>query len=635
MDLNYLLAADQISIRSYNICKRSNINTIREIIEYFLEHSTFLTIDKCGEKSNSELIGVATRYLSADEVSFINSHTEIAPYGTLSRIERQIINDFIAINTSYLSARSKNALTAVLSNNFNVLALYSKIFEIPNFDIGQIKNVGALSKVEIESYISSVRAFINQVSSCEHEEDLSHLKTKYFLQKTFDLKNVPKKIVESQSAFVLVDFLMTRNNLFKESYQAIIDGLFYFYKDSKGNTLEEVSKCLNFSKERIRQLRNDVFEQISSKLSILSVFGEKFIHNYEIDVNQIHIHIPNTVVHHINDYSNTNFSKPFIIYILSKLLSETHQTVGNVEDALWFKISKNRTRYNWKSIYLIAKGFAYKDEIEKLMNDISRRLNDRIEETYRFNFYSYISRFVDCGDEKLSSVAAFCEKIINEELNLFVNPEDDIVFERNTLRPVPELAVEILEELGEPSKLDVIYHALIKKYPHSTKNLSSLRGAMTLDSFIFFGRSSTYGLQKWEGNGIKGGTIKDMVMEYLLLNNSRPIHIYEIYEYVSKFRKTKPVNISANLDVDPSKSFKFYKCGFIGLKSLKNSYDEEKYNLLPTHLIKKLIAMINTQKIKNANDWIDFLSCSYRLSERESMAMLSMLKFRNKNIHIK
>ena len=79
------------------------------------------------------------------------------------------------------------------------------------------------------------------------------------------------------------------------------------------------------------------------------------------------------------------------------------------------------------------------------------------------------------------------------------------------------------------------------------------------DKFIFFGRSSTYGLKEWENKkgNIKGGTIRELVIQFLQKKPGEIIHIDEIANYVIQFRDTSPSKILANLKLDAKGRFLF------------------------------------------------------------------------------
>ena len=107
-----------------------------------------------------------------------------------------------------------------------------------------------------------------------------------------------------------------------------------------------------------------------------------------------------------------------------------------------------------------------------------------------------------------------------------------------------------------------------KLYPFLNSTDESVRGILgrEKDKFIYFGRSSTYGLRVWEKqkDGIKGGTIKNIVEEYLE-SQVGPKSISEILNYVNQFRKTNEKSVLTNLNLDNTNKFIFYKGEIVGL----------------------------------------------------------------------
>ena len=87
------------------------------------------------------------------------------------------------------------------------------------------------------------------------------------------------------------------------------------------------------------------------------------------------------------------------------------------------------------------------------------------------------------------------------------------------------------------------------------------------NGFVPIGRSSNFGLKKWEGQleGFKGGTIRSIVAEYLD-SKLTPIHISKITKYVKKYRETtSKKSILSSLKSDPSNIFIFFKDSHVGV----------------------------------------------------------------------
>jgi len=126
-----------------------------------------------------------------------------------------------------------------------------------------------------------------------------------------------------------------------------------------------------------------------------------------------------------------------------------------------------------------------------------------------------------------------------------------------------------------------------QKFPFLDSKDTSVRGILNKEKnlFIYRGRSSTYGLRKWENEkeNVKGGTIRDIVEEFLTSENT-PKHISEILDYVLQYRPdTNEKSVLSNIKVEESNTFCFYSGVFVGLQ--KKNYSPKDINF------KKLIGL--------------------------------------------
>lgn len=138
-----------------------------------------------------------------------------------------------------------------------------------------------------------------------------------------------------------------------------------------------------------------------------------------------------------------------------------------------------------------------------------------------------------------------------------------------------ELLEEALERLGGPSPAHVIQQELAALDPGRAWPVSSIRSTAIREKerFTSFGRTSTYGLRRWdlERPDIRSGTIRDIVAD-VLAKASRPLHINEITLAVLRYRPTtNPRNIRTNLQLDESGRFRSYAHGYTGLAGVDHS----------------------------------------------------------------
>jgi DNA polymerase/3'-5' exonuclease PolX len=143
MTIESIYLDGELSVRSYHSCRSSEIDTIKELIEYYEKNSSFLKLRMCGKKSNLELIKICETYsdrferLKNEDTEEITDRIEDKIL-KLNRLQRQIVNHHISIQFSKLSNRSQNALSSFLEKQINIINISNKIFSKVNFNYKNI-----------------------------------------------------------------------------------------------------------------------------------------------------------------------------------------------------------------------------------------------------------------------------------------------------------------------------------------------------------------------------------------------------------------------------------------------------------------------------------------------------------------
>lgn len=582
--IDEIFKRNEISVRTYHVCKHNQLHSILDVLRYYHKNKSFEKLRNCGSKSNLELINTCTEYQGD---YFENLEIEIKEENplksivlNLTRIQREVINSFIFVKTNSLSVRSRNAIAMHLNNNLKVKNYTEKILFSESFNVQDIKNVGARCIPELEDYISIIKDFILEVSQTNDEKYLIALKNKFLIQQTFNIPFVPSEILESESIFLLTDFLFNQNAFFDETQTAVVKKGLKLYNYQSEITLDEIAEQVDLSRERVRQIRKNCLEELFSKLLFITNFNDDLFQNYNIDTQSSYIEINTDILEKINNLNHTNFSREFITYILSSYLHESFTLIGDYEDILQFKYFNSRKKHNWNNFYLVDKKLASEIDFTLFMDDVSSRLNDRIEESYSFNFQSYLSKFlINNNVEILDLLSPICERVVNDEFELYLDLDENINFKRNSTRQAHQYAYEALQELGKPSTVKEIFDKVTELHPNYNTEEGKIRISMKRkNGFVPVGRKSVFGLKKWENEleNFKGGTIRDIVEEYLM-QFSTPKHISNITEYVLKYRpKSSQYSILQNLKLDESGLYAFYKDSHIGLTSKKYESDFKK-----------------------------------------------------------
>lgn len=408
----------------------------------------------------------------------------------------------------------------------------------------------------------------------------------------------------------MTSFLINQNALYDVNQTKILIKAFKIYQNSPVTSLDDIAPDVNLTRERVRQIRKVIFEELFDKLLFIKNFNDNLLQKYGIDNNQLFIEINDSQLQRINNQNETNFTKEFVTYLIFTYWSSEYELVGNYEDVSQPKFFNARDRHNWNNFYLVKKEIVLEFDFISLANDISERLNDRIAETYSFSFKSYLSNYLlNDNLEILSSIVEVAEKIINQEFEIYIDLDDNLVFERNSSKTGFEYSYDALQQLGKPSKVSEITKKIIELYPnYQTDDSKVIASLKRINGFVPFGRASIFGLKKWENekSNIKGGTIRSISEEFLS-NYTVPMHIKDIAEFVLQYRpESNEKSIIYNLKMEDNNRFLFFKNSFIGLKSKKYNFDE--YSLLRDN------EKINKKSWdENYQDLIDFISTNSRL----------------------
>lgn len=630
MTIEEIYYSEDISVRSFNVCNYNELADLSAILKHYREHKTFNNIRNCGRKSNEELTALCLKYINYDRNHFaepINPEKKLpTTIANFTRIQREIVNSFIEINSNNLSNRSKNAITSFLNGNLKIRNISERILANDRFNFQDIINVGTKTVTELKSFFDSIIEFIEKVAEVANENDLIALRNRFFIEKTFSISSIPNKILESQSIFSLVDFLISKNAIFEKNDNIIFQKALKIYENQPELTLDEIAEEMNISRERVRQIRKVILVNLFNKLQFVKNIEDDLNQKYCIDQNQNLIYIDNDLNKRINEVNNTNFSIEFNTFLIHAYISDKFNLVGEIEDVLQPKYLNSRDRHNWDNFYLVKIQLTTEFDFNNFADDIDKRINARNEITYSFHFKSYLNNFIKNEDNSLISIVfPVAESIINQEFDFIIDLNDNIVFKRNTVKQVPEYAIEALEKLGAPSKIEEIYKLIEVDDPEITKSQEALRGSLQrTPEIIYFGRSSTYGLKRWEleKEGIKGGTIKDIIFEYLQ-DKTDPIHILEILNEVHKYReKTNARNIITNLKLDPQKQFIIFNQSFIGLSC--KSYNSN-LSCLPKFLGKTVTNYVNQQKCTNRIPIEEYFSINLKISLKNTKYIIDYL----------
>lgn len=584
ISLRALAEMGKISVRSRNVCGWNNLNDLLSILNYYGANYSFSNLRKCGQKSNTELIELCKKYddftIKPQPVLIFQKtdNSIIQKIDSLTVRQKKNLNNIIESQYRELSIRSSKALNLYLDSQLSIKGL-KPILSDENFDIKNLRNIGEKSQKEIRLFLTNIKEQIELISMFENEDELtielftSFLATKFFLSPTV-LAEIGKgyNFANGLPIFKTLHILIENEIFFDHRDKEIFKKGLKYSTCSNTYRLEDIATEMNVTRERARQVRKQIYDNLHSTFSFVKGLELDALNLYGLDIYSDSIILNDEIISEINEKEQNSFNSLFVNKIFSILLSETFSLVGNEENIVCNRTV--RTTHNWNNTYIIRTEFINIFDFEGFVNDVSKRLKERIEETYSFQFEIYLIKFKKDVFLKYSqSIIQIAEHILFSEFAIVLDIYERIMFKRNTIKQVYEYAYEALEELGLPSKVDEIYKKVVDLYPNYNTDENSIRASMKRESgFVPFGRTSVYGLKIWEdAQDIRGGTIRDISEEYLL-TQSKPKNIDDITKYVNRYRNTTAKNIYANLRMEENNRFVFYSGLLIGLKAIK--YEE-------------------------------------------------------------
>lgn len=515
---DYLRDTKQLSVRSANCCINEGLDNFYKILSFFEEHGSFSKkkIKNAGRKTNEEL----------DELCL-----NIIP-------------------------------TIKVKKKFNYVLL-DKVLKI----------IKELELQEFQVLKSVVELIVN------YEEDIRN-KT-YIL--TYDLND---KIFISAYSFYIRNghfpmFWILEQHLkinISRDIKIMVSS-FPIFENNKELSLSEIAEELNLSRERVRQIRNNVYRRTfeihdseiehrenCNLIKYSELLKRKNDWSYILD----ELEDVNIITAYSFDYKSIidkeqcGFSIEFILQIIAYVFRDTF-TLFDGFDVSCKGMSNKHT-------YLIRRKYTDVFDFTKLKKEFENLvLNNKFE--YHLDIKKYILNstcWFKFDFDKVSSVTDIAKTILLNEQGLYSDGNDGkIKIPVSENIDISNFVYEILRLKGEPMFLDDIFTDFKKLLPDHRYTLENkqdrLRPFIQRNNKITtIKRKSLYTLHEWDH--FPKGTIRDRIIEYLE-SEKTPQTVENITNYVNEVFKTTENSVRSSML--SGRHFVQFKNGSFGLKNLK------------------------------------------------------------------
>ena len=584
-----------LSVRTLNVCERHGLTDIMSLVQYYKTHKTFLHLKNAGRRTDQELTLLCQLYddesYEVDEVKFNDAVPYFPPLQPLSQHQRQALDNIARQKFAQLSQRGQNCLISFFQGAVTFEAIY-QIFIKDKIEIKvDLPNSGVKTANELVSYIEILYSDYHSILELNDEMlKLEVFKGWLFWKYQVDssqFKSFEQSFLENRfQLFRFIDYLINNEKLFSKRRSSLIfRNRSGYFKRTGIESLDRLGEMVSLTRERVRQIAEKVVDMFEEGLSALETQAGllKSITSYEWNYDGDLIFTSNQYADKLNKSEGIDFQPALFTKVISFILKDSH---------CFFSGSKKPSLSDCCIRLELTASFNFR----ALWDDVFNQISEDIPQKYSLNFEGYlIGFFANSQLDLLPRIANVCLEILQRDFpeQLFLDFEGNIVFHRNTFVRVAEYAAKVLENENRPMHIKKIHEKMMEIYPDYKGDYDTLRSHLNRDkdTFIYFGRKSTYGLREWESKikGIKGGTIRSITEEYLE-KFDEPKHISEILEYVLKFRpKTNERSLFGNLQLEMNGKFILFKGGFWGLSDKRYPSDKTQIKNLPGSINRQIM----------------------------------------------
>ena len=544
--LQELYVVENMSQRAFGVCYSAGLTTLGSILQHRWVNSGFSRFRNCGNKSNKELIQLCDKY---DNLILNNKTINIGLY-TVSEgekspnkpIDEQISIDIVEnitlqtlVEIERMSVRAYNVCESAGLTSLRLIIQY--YYNNKRSGFLSLRKVGKKSNEELISiclkYESSVRSlqkgkFNNEDSDSPIDTFLSNLRlsgTEYqkVRQSITGLDYIP--------IFKVLDILIDSHYVFrKEKDTLIFKEIFNCYLPPVNNTLEEIGQRLGVTRERVRQIRESIYQGFFHSFWFIKTGKEiNIFPNYIQSINIPIILITDEEAERINKNENTNFSPLFITFVLSELFSDNFTIVG--DRRILFKNAAYKETFPAKHLFLVNRKIASQFQFDMFLTYVHSLLCQSRKEEQYIPYNDLLARFKANNITDDQAIIKAINLIVSNDYNQFVEIKPDgLNFYRTSRRTFTSHIIEILQNSYKPLHYSEIYQQLINRGVDIASDQSILT-ALGRESEIFGLKG--FGIYDLRSKGGLFGSIGD-VAEQLLITRNAPIHLKDLENLICK-----------------------------------------------------------------------------------------------------
>lgn len=360
--------------------------------------------------------------------------------------------------------------------------------------------------------------------------------------------------------FTAISYLMSKMD--DRKFEIARRGLNTIYGQTVQD-LNDIAHSLSISRERVRQLRDSCLDDLL--LYPRTIFRTGLLDNYVYTAQSEYD------FKHIRLEEGVNFSNEYITCCIAISNPDLH-VVGDTRKALL------KTSGTVRRLYLVPNRINKLFDFEKFILAVDEMLKEKRFYPYRDDLEIFVRGLIkkSVSDGNFYDIVKECRQILLKGYpDNIINSQ--IFFPSNARKTIPYLIEDILREFNRPMTAEEICEQLNQRYPDLEQTPSKIGpNALRNSNIVAVSRSSTYALSEWNYTEKRGGTIRDIVEEYLNSLIEPIASLSDICEYIAKYRNNvKSNSVRSNLLAESSNKFSlFYKDDVIYIGYSDYTFDE-------------------------------------------------------------
>ena len=547
--IDEMLERGEFSVRAYNVCKYNDMLTCEDICRYYRLGNSFEVLKNSGRKTVSELNGIVEKY----NIDLFSQNNEVQQDASslipneLSDEQESILRFEYNRIISSLSVRANNVLKNSGYNYKTILQLVGSSREA----FLSLKSCGEKTYKEILECFRPYKGFVEEILNFD-DRQLKYLEVSNNFSFLTDNEKTFVQNFSDRNGYYPMFYIVMR-------YFARTDDrnekIFVAIKGVGCDVNREIGEKYDLVYERTRQICYGIKDNLCEK----GFFNRECWKHYE--------------------FLNDDY---IIVDLLLTVLNESEfvecEHIDNKSLAAIIEILTNHNRISYNGyIMLFSERLMLSFDIKDSLFDINKTSIARCTKETSIPITTFIDTYWKTNNTlDLLYIKNCIKEICQTVFSIEVDNQFNCTIQQNAI-DVKYEAYKIIEEYGQPMRLDEIFSAFKEKFPnHKYTQPQDLRiYLVNAENITPIGKTSTYAIDKWN---ISSQNIRDLAYD-ILCDSSRPMKLEELVSCIeNRSRRTSINSLNTNILMDNQNRFVKFKGGYIGVSCKDYSND---YEVLP------------------------------------------------------